>query len=62
MDAKISRSLREVGEDFGNCLPNSEGGGRPFKFMNFIADQSQFQNLVQTVWRKPVVGHNTYKV
>lgn len=31
-------------------------GGRPFKFFNFLADNSQFEKVVTTDWHKPMGG------
>lgn len=34
-----------------NCIPEYSGRGRPFRFFNFLADHSKFQQTVQTSWQ-----------
>ncbi|XP_056691905.1 uncharacterized protein [Spinacia oleracea] len=38
------------------CFPDVPEGGKPFRFMNFLADHTQFEPLVKTVWESPGIG------
>lgn len=37
-----------------NIKSDQQQGGRPFKFFNFLATHSQFDQVVTTDWCKPV--------
>ncbi|XP_056697419.1 uncharacterized protein [Spinacia oleracea] len=34
-----------------NCLPDDKGGGRPFRFFNYLADHHDFLPTVKLCWR-----------
>lgn len=38
------------------------GGGRPFLFLNVIADHAQFQDILTSCWNKPVGGCKMFQV
>ncbi|XP_056694826.1 uncharacterized protein [Spinacia oleracea] len=39
-----------------SCLPDVPEGGKPFRFLNFLADHTQFEPLVKAVWDSPGAG------
>ncbi|XP_021863540.2 uncharacterized protein [Spinacia oleracea] len=39
-----------------SCLPDVPEGGKPFRFLNFLADHTQFAPLVKAVWDSPGAG------
>lgn len=36
-----------------NCLPDMHEGGRPFKFLNYLAEHSQLIPIIETMWTQP---------
>ncbi|XP_056698200.1 uncharacterized protein [Spinacia oleracea] len=46
-----------------NCLPDKAEGGRPFRFLNYLSEHSQFLPLVEDVWSSTEVrGSYMYKL
>ncbi|XP_056688098.1 uncharacterized protein [Spinacia oleracea] len=39
-----------------SCLPDVPEGGKPFRFLNFLAHHTQFAPLVKAVWDSPGAG------
>ena len=39
------------------CIPEFQGGGRPFKFFNYLADHPNFLTMVDLGWKKVVHGY-----
>lgn len=33
------------------CIENTSSGGRPFKFMNYLADHSSFEGIITDCWK-----------
>ncbi|XP_056688153.1 uncharacterized protein [Spinacia oleracea] len=38
------------------CLPDKPEGGKPFRFLNILADHSHFEYLVKSIWETPIIG------
>lgn len=44
------------------CIPEGVGGGRPFRFFNFLADHADFLQTVETGWREHCHGTAMFSV
>ncbi|XP_060212197.1 uncharacterized protein LOC132639796 [Lycium barbarum] len=48
-----------LGIQFNNC---TDGGPKPFRFFNYVADLPEFQVTVQKIWAKPMASTGMQKV
>ncbi|XP_056688426.1 uncharacterized protein [Spinacia oleracea] len=38
------------------CIPESHGGGRPFRFLNYLVEHDDFLPFVEHCWKEPLSG------